>query len=92
MESRVSNLKTKIDEFKTSQDKFRNKFKTTQDLILLQLQFLMAKYSCESSAATSVHQPFIKMTSPISLVKSNQVILKLQSFPEEKIRAREKAD
>ncbi|XP_050157472.1 uncharacterized protein LOC126631366 [Malus sylvestris] len=42
--------------------------------------------------ATSVHQPFIKMTSPISLVKSNQVVLKLQSFHEEKILAREKAD
>ncbi|XP_050124634.1 uncharacterized protein LOC126601908 isoform X3 [Malus sylvestris] len=52
----------------------------------------MAKYSGESSTAAPVHQPFIKMTSPISLVKLNQVILKLQSFHEEKIQAREKAD
>ncbi|TQD73593.1 hypothetical protein C1H46_040874 [Malus baccata] len=32
------------------------------------------------------------MASPIFVVKSNQVVLKLQSFHEEKIRSREKAD
>ncbi|RXH87282.1 hypothetical protein DVH24_028782 [Malus domestica] len=43
-------------------------------------------------------QPLLKMefprfmASPISIVKSNQVILKLQSFHEEKIQAREKVD
>ncbi|KAM1003791.1 hypothetical protein EV1_004023 [Malus domestica] len=43
-------------------------------------------------------QPLLKMefprfmASPISIVKSNQVVLKLQSFHEEKIQAREKVD
>ncbi|KAB2626529.1 high mobility group B protein 10-like [Pyrus ussuriensis x Pyrus communis] len=50
------------------------------------------KYGGESYAATPTHQSFINMTSPISLVKSNQVVLKLQSFHEEKIQAREKVD
>ncbi|KAM1020210.1 hypothetical protein ACFX2I_041510 [Malus domestica] len=35
------------------------------------------------------HPPFIKMASPISFEKSNQVVLKLQSFHVEKIHAKE---
>ncbi|KAM1742957.1 hypothetical protein ACFXTH_012784 [Malus domestica] len=94
MESRVSNLETKFDEFKTSQAKFRNECKARQAVILQQLQLLTAKYGGEFSAATPVHQPFIKMTSPISreFESSRALVLKLQSFREEKIRAREKAD
>ncbi|TQD82446.1 hypothetical protein C1H46_032007 [Malus baccata] len=45
---------------------------------------------CPDSCPHS-HSPFIKMASHISVVKSNQVVLKLQSFHEEKIQAREKA-
>ncbi|KAB2608803.1 high mobility group B protein 10-like [Pyrus ussuriensis x Pyrus communis] len=51
-----------------------------------------SKYGGESSAATPTHQTFIKMASPIFLVKSNQVVLKLQSFHEENIQAQEKVD
>ncbi|TQD81045.1 hypothetical protein C1H46_033398 [Malus baccata] len=97
MESRVSNREAKTDEFKKSQEefrishaKFRTEFKTTTDLILLQLKLLAEKLGVESSAATPMHRPFIKSTSPLSLEKSNEIVLKLQSFHEEKIRAREK--
>ncbi|TQD85219.1 hypothetical protein C1H46_029237 [Malus baccata] len=78
MESRVSNLEAKFDEFKKS-----------HDLILLQLQSLMAK--CHDSISNS-RQPFIKMASHISVVKSDEIVLKLQSFHNEKIQAREKVD
>ncbi|RXH90929.1 hypothetical protein DVH24_006874 [Malus domestica] len=78
MESRVSNLEAKFDEFKKS-----------HDLILLQLQSLMAK--CHDSISNS-RQPFIKMASHISVLKSDEIVLKLQSFHNEKIQAREKVD
>ncbi|RXH92161.1 hypothetical protein DVH24_021184 [Malus domestica] len=73
MESRVSNPEAKFDEFKKS-----------HDLILLQLQFLMAK--CHDSISNS-RQPFIKMASHISVLKSDEIVLKLQSFHNEKIQA-----
>ncbi|CAN6543082.1 unnamed protein product [Malus baccata var. baccata] len=91
MESRVSNREAKFNEFKKSQDelrisqaKFRAEVKTTNDLILLQLKLLAEKLGVESFAATPMHQPFIKSTSPLSLKKSNEIVLKLQSFHMEK--------
>ncbi|KAM1247052.1 hypothetical protein FF1_043177 [Malus domestica] len=91
LESRVSNREAKSNEFKKSQEefkisqaKFRTEFKTTTDLILLQLKLLAEKLDVESSAATPTHQSFIKSTSPLSLEKSNEIVLKLQSFHKEK--------
>ncbi|CAN6583248.1 unnamed protein product [Malus baccata var. baccata] len=100
MESRVSNREAKSNEFKKSQEefrisqaKFRTEFKTTTDLILLQLKLLAEKLDVESSAATPTHHSFIKSTSPLylekstsplSFEKSNEIVLKLQSFHKEK--------
>ncbi|CAN6580862.1 unnamed protein product [Malus baccata var. baccata] len=104
MDSRVSNLESKIDEFQATQEEIKSTQNSilhqlqARDLILHQLQSLMArcdgglKYGGESSAATPAHQPYIKMTSLLSLEKSNQIVLKLQSFHEEKVWAREEVD
>ncbi|KAM1916827.1 hypothetical protein ACFX13_036501 [Malus domestica] len=78
MESRVSNLAAQFDEFKKS-----------HDLILLQLRSLMAK---GHDSISNSRQPFFKMASHISVVKSDEIVLKLQSFHNEKIQAREKRD
>ncbi|CAN6691939.1 unnamed protein product [Malus baccata var. baccata] len=91
MESRVSSLETRIEEVQQSQEKVQ----ANLELIMGQLQALIARGNggfLGNSAATPTHQPFIKSTSPLSRAKSNEIVLKLQSFHKEKVQAREKRD